>query len=504
LAAGVVTIGSVFSAASKSRWIRKTALASVVFLLVASYPIVSVLTLRAGDEKIVPKIHGREELLREVTGAFPGVVEPLSLNRPLLTMMQPGYVALAIFLLIAISIFWCAREGRLGQILLVGVAAGYLILMWPIPGVTRAIWNHIPELIANMTNIWPMQRLAMIVVALVMVAWGNARISSERLQALGLKLSVWLSIGALVWAGWQADLIRSLAHHQTHTLTDTLRDQMPENVNVSAYCYQQLAARPAYFIHGVTDPEMELRLLDPDTGQVVESNRHVVESAATEPWLPLGLKRTANAALWQCPHAYTLRPGLRYLLTFDFSDQAQVDGILRLVGQSMLRVYALPEAGDARGFGIGAGHEKSIVLWTSEKSAETIHLEFINQGEDSADPLPARVRLTEIRRDELPARLESLIPLRCDVDLKTPLVLETPRAYIPGWSAEVNGSQMSIERTREGLVAVKLPVNKSNLTLNYVPALGLRLAFWTSLFAIGALTIGFLIGVIFKPQMQTS
>jgi len=500
LAAGVLTIGSIFSAESKLSWLRSSAVAGVVFVLVAAYPLVSVLSLRVGGEKLVPKIHGREELLREVAGAFPGVIQPLSLERPLLTMMQPGYVVLAILLLATISLIWAERKLRLGLALLLAVTAGYLVLMWPVPVVTATIWQHIPEVIANVTNIWPMQRLAMIVVALAIVGWSVRSGAAERAKTFEPKFALWFALGSLAWAGWQADVIRSLAHHQTQSLADTLRAEEPENVNVSAYCYQQLPTRPAYFIHGVTDPEMELRLLDPRTGEVVESNRHVVESTATEAWQPLDLKRTDNPALWQSEHTFTLQPGRKYLLTFDFSNREKVEGILRLSGASMQRVYALPEAGDAKGFGIGPGHEKSIAIWTSQKTPEAIRLEFINQGTDSPDPLSGRVRLAQIHPDLLPVRLESLIPLKCAVRLPTSLVLETPRVYIPRWIATVDSKPTLIERSREGLVAIYLPSGQSSLDLNYSAGPLLRVTFWTSLCSIFALGLGSLIGPVFKKK----
>ena len=496
LAAGVVSLGGIVAARPEVSWLKQAALAATIFGLVASYPVVSVVSLRDGHEKIVPKIHGREDLLREVAGAFPGVVQPLSLERPLLDMMQPGYVALAILFCAAISIFWAERRTRLGLFLSVALAVGYLVLMWPVPGLTAAIWNHIPELVANMTNIWPMQRLAGIVVALAIVAWTAVASADGAVEAGERKTGLWLMIGMLAWAGWQADVIRELAHHQTHSMTETDRALMPENVNVSAYCYQQLPARPAYFIHGVTDPEMQLRLLDPSTGELVESNLHVVELTATDPWLSLDLKQTENPVLWRSVHPFTLRPGRRYLLTFDFSSDDRVAGILRLTGQSMQRVYALPEAGDAKGFGIGAGHEKSIAVWTSQSTPETVRLEFINQEADSAGPLRGRVRLSQIDADQLPVRLESLIPFRSRLRLKQPSLLETPRMYVPGWRAVLDGKEAPVERSREGLVAIKVPAGESRVTLSYHAPLRVRASFWTSLLSIVVLFAGLLITLV--------
>jgi hypothetical protein len=365
-------------------WAGRAALAGVTLGLLGSYPVVSVLLLRAPGERIVPRIFDRPHLLSEIEGAFPQLLLPLSLERPLLTWIQPGYaVLLALGLALGFS-FRLSDERRRAVQVLLATAVVYLLLILPVPGLTAWVWLHLPEMVVSMTNIWPMQRLVIIIAGISVVAvhvvlppWRGA---GPGAPAVGRVLVV----AALIWSTWEAQKLRALAQERTRPEHETVQLALEENVNVSEYAYQQLPQRPAHFIHGVREPGMEVRLLDLQSEAVLISNKAAVENAATEPWQALQPVPQPNPALVAFDPVLTLEPGQRYLLSFEFADP-ELRGVLRLVGKQLNRVYPLPAAGDAKGLGTRPEQEKSLTLWTSRTDGpETVRLEFIPDATASA------------------------------------------------------------------------------------------------------------------------
>lgn len=446
--------------------------------VLGGYPVVSVLLLRTPGEKVVPRALDREALWREITGAFPAIVSPLDFGRPLLTYIQPGYLILASLAGAAAAAFLRPELRRTGLPLLLGYAAFCLCLILPVPLVSHGLWFHLPETWVDMTNIWPMQRFCLILAALAVVA---AQTAWAR-EAVPRKWTELLVVGALIWSAYQAGQVRSLAASRTHSDDETRRIDAEENVNLSEIGYQQLPRRPGYFIHGVMDPRMELRLLEPAGGAFLTGNKAAVEQSSRAPWIDLAVAPTANPGLFEIGPPLTLRPGIQYLVTFDFA-RPELHGVLRLNGARLQRVYLLPQAGEARGFGTAPGQEKSLALWSSRAGEpETVQMDFIPESSDGAHvALPktlGRARLSPVEPGQLPAQIESLLPLRIVVRSPAAAQLETPRVFIPGWTAKVNGVSAPVIRTAENLVAVPVPAGTSRVEVNYRGPLLLRAVFW--------------------------
>jgi hypothetical protein len=154
-----------------------------------------------------------------------------------------------------------------------------------------------------------------------------------------------------------------------------------------------------------------------------------------------------------------------------------------MIGPHFYREYMLPESGEAKAFGSGPATEKSVTLWTSRVAAETINLRFIPTGAGAkpADYLPfARYRFQPIELSLLPIRVDSLIPYRAQVESPVPAQLETPRMFVPGYAATVNGKATAVLRSAEGLAAFMVPAGQSQAELTFTGPVALRLAFWMS------------------------
>ncbi|PTY06635.1 hypothetical protein DB347_11385 [Opitutaceae bacterium EW11] len=477
----------------RSEWGRfagSGATAAAALAAVGSYPFVSVLTLRVAGERVVPTLFPRERLLAEVQGAFPGTLLPLKLDAPLLTFIQPGYTILVVLLAAATLSFWAAPERRRIIQTLIAVCLVYLVLILPMPGITAWLWQHLPTMWVAMTNLWPMQRFCVViagasVVALQQVLSDIGERDSKRREVVRVLL-----FAGVAWTLYEADALRTLARQRLQPAEAVAQVAREENVNVSAYCYQQLPHRPSYFIHGVADPRMEMRLLSPETGAVIASNKRAAEAASTEPWFDLQTVRTANPGVLRLGQLLQLNPGIRYLVTFEFS-RSDLRGILRFVGPGMQRVYVLPSAGDAKGFGAGPDQEKSLVLWTSLAELESVQMEFIPDA--GAGPAPrslGRARLAAIDPHRLPVEVESLTPLTMTVRSPAPSRLETVRVFVPGWRARVNGQAVPVSRSGEGLLTIEVPAGESQVVAEYVGSVLLRSAFWLNLVSAAGIVLG--------------
>ncbi len=488
--------------------------AAAAFVMVGTYPIVSVLTLRSAGERVVPRIFDREALLAEISGAFPHTVLPLALDKPLLTFMQPGFAVAALWIGAVVLLLRQRERFAVGVWALLAVAGGYFLLMVPTSGLTETIWRSLPEFWVSMTNVWPMQRLCIVIAGAVLAAGAFALGRLERVPGVLVKLGMPLGIVLLGWTLYQADTVRAQGQRRTQPEDVVARLAFEENVNVSEYCYQQLPRRPGYFIHGVTDPGMEVRIWAEDGSRLVTSNKAAAEASASGPWMPLEFRRTANPGLVELGTPMELRPGKKYLLTFRF-ERETLRGVLRFKGSRLERVYVLPAAGEEKAFGTGPGQEKSLVLWTTQPSgSENVQLEFIPEGGQTG-LLGLRslgeARLSLINPESLPATVTGLVPLALHTRLEHAALVETMRVFIPGWAARVNGKLVPVQRSTEGLVAVPVPAGENDVVVTYRGSLALRAVFWINLVAgvlvmlsVAGFLVRFMVRRVWTPAGQSA
>jgi hypothetical protein len=225
---------------------------------------------------------------------------------------------------------------------------------------------------------------------------------------------------------------------------------------------------------------MESRLLDRDTGRIVASNYDL--GRKQPPTEEFQGTVDPNPGILDLEPAFTLTPGGKYLLTFSFA-RPDTTGILEMTGPHFYREYILPESGGSKAFGSGPDSEKSITIWTSVPGPETIKLRFIPTGKNArpADFMPfAKFRIQLINEALLPVEVESLMPYRATVISPQAAFLESPRMFVPGYEATVNGADVPVRKSSEGLVAFAVAKGHSRAVLRFVGPVALRAAFWLS------------------------
>jgi hypothetical protein len=472
---------------------RVSLAAGALFLVIASYPLVSVLAYppEAGMRPAAFQVATAPTVARFLAQVFPAVYLPVSAGGRSLGDFQLGYGLWAFFL----AGLCCLGRNKAPEFrALVVVAALVALLLLPIFGLEKALWSFLPGFVRNTNGNWPMNRLYLLLASMVafLGALNGDKLfpgqgSKRRWPALALVvLCLWSLAEARKFAAGSAAFVRP--KETAHTMLWT------ENVMVTQYAYLMFPKVPDYFSHGVVDPALESRLLtsldDSPLPDRSESDR--VPNSALSPTqgqliagFTVGTGGFAGSAL-VAREPIELRPGHRYIAEFNFLQPASVRGVLQLQGQTLFREYLLPDYGGPASFGVGGAHSRRMALWTSGKSVERVQVRFIpeslGKGIEELQPL-ASIKVFEYAPEALPVRTDSWIPYEARVRSQEAGWLETPREYQAYYQAFVNGVRSRVVESKQGLAAIPVPRGDSTVRLVFVAPALLALTFSLSMTA---------------------
>ena len=94
--------------------------------------------------------------------------------------------------------------------------------------------------------------------------------------------------------------------------------------------------------------------------------------------------------------------------------------------------------------------------------------------------------------------MESFFPYRAIVRCNEPVFLETPKLYVPGYVATVDGANVPVQASPDKYVLVPIEPGTHKLMLNYVPPIALRLSYWMGL----ASWLGFFVVLALRNKLQ--
>lgn len=453
--------------------LRRGLIAAGALVLLVAYPFVSALLLRAPGESVVPYRMDRALLLKEINDAYPANLRPLDATASPLSQLQLGYgLWLALGGLLAVAAWRREAATRLA----LALAVFLLILVLPVPGLTWALWSAFPEQVVGLSLYWPMQRLLIIAAGLVVIGLQAGLRGTTPARTASSVL-----IGALVlgagWSVWEARVFLRTATAQANANADSAKWALSENVTPMRHAYHLFSRQPDTMSHGVMDPALESRLLDPASGEPLPAD------PAGLHWSTFTGSLDANPGILNLEPPLVLEPGQRYRLTFDFPER-DFTGVLQLIGQDFFREYTLPASGNPRAFGTGRTAARTLPLWTSGRTPLEVRLRFIptQPHARAQDFTPfARYRLTVVDPGLDPIVLTSLIPYRARVRSPVPALLETPRMAVPGYTATVDAKPVPVQRTAAGFVAVPVPAGATAVEVRFTGPLALRATFWVSL-----------------------
>jgi hypothetical protein len=483
--------------ASRPRWsnLIALALAAGLFVSLSVFGFVSALSLHAGLADLHHDTVSRDlyidPILDRLHDSLPAALLPVSRSADGFGDLQLGYVG---FALLGLAVTATMRHARrlepsaravlAAAVALLATATFLLALTLPLPGVTRWLWAHLPGQVHALTNIWPMQRLYPVLMLLAVFSTALIALARPVAERRALWRTRALALLAVIWTAWQAYPFLRHGLQQRWSTERTLRAYTPSNVDLTITSYSYVGTPPT-FVHGVADPLFEFRFERAD-GSELPSPYEIAETTG-QPVARGRLMSRPNAnghAIVPEGDELLLTPGKRYLLRFEFD--APFSARLELQGSSLARRYFLPSAGNARGFGLQEGNRRSIPLWTSQESVEaiTVGLEEFrwSDGAEASDgAIILSYTLLEVPLDTLPVRLHSLIPLHFSVDMpEAGGYVLTPRRYVSGYQATVNGRPIAPQRSDDYSVAIPVPRGTAEVELRYVGVHGVQAAFWWS------------------------
>jgi hypothetical protein len=469
--------------------------AAAAFAALAAYPIGSVLLYPPE-----PGGHTASAFQRALAGtiadfvreAHPAALLPLSPGGRSPGDFQMGYALWALLGAVA----WAQRRSlrrAAGAPLACALLLALLIL--PIPGVNRALWSLLPKVVLDTTGNWAMPRLCLQLAAAIVFATAGAVASGGFASARPKALAVFVALGC-VWSLCEAGQFIAGSLRSVRPPDSAVDDLRPENLQLTRYSYSMFPhfpGLPTTFTHGSTDPELENRLLSADMKRLLVSDSQAALASATQVsagefrWDP-NPQHAASATLEPVPR---LEPGLSYMLAFDFSRPGDLQGVLKISGRHLLRIYGLPEHGGPDSFGAGGSHPSALSLWSTAGPEAVTATFFPAPAGAGGQPEPpvGSARLLSFDRASLPVRVQSWIPFRASVRSPAPAWLETPRAFQTGYAATVDGRPASVRESPNALVAVEVPEGASRVVLAYAAPAGLRALFWLSLAGACALAL---------------
>jgi hypothetical protein len=458
---------------------KRAAVGILVFGALAHYPFVSVATLHVPGvaSAVTSGFAHPEVIVRSIRQAFPGMLLPLSRHAGTLSDLQLGYGLWLILLTSLLALRW-VRGWEL-RLVLASVAL-LLVLLLPIPGLNPWLWQHVPASIKRITYYWPMQRFYLLLAGLLAIAGQRGLAAwASRAKRTAILAALFL-FATCAWSLWEARQFVRAGLERTASKNLTARNQLSENLTLMNHAYGLFSALPPYFSDGVMDAASQTRLLDPASFSPLPNE--------LDPSAKTGrLEGTvdANPGILDLHPTFHLEFGHRYNLNLAFSSRAY-DGVLQLEGRTFFREYSLPTSGEPLAFGSGPTNSGDLTLWTSDPAGEEITLRFIPAatGAHPADFTEfANYRWTELEAKKNAVEVISLLPFQAETRSSVETWLETPRMFLPGYRATVDGHAREVRSSPRLLAMIPIEPGPHRVKLVYVGTLVVRASYWLSLAA---------------------
>lgn len=459
---------------------------ALVFGLLAGFCFVSVLTLH------LPNIAtNRAVLVENVRSAYPAALQPVSTTLIALSDYQLGWSLWAVFLVGILGL--CFSRPRLPVVALLAGALLLLAFLLPTPWLLQTLWFAVPQAVCDITYMWPMQRFYVLLAALaVFIAFASLAPLALRHRVLHLLLLL-LGVGGATWSAREAGKFQQHAHLTTSAPAQAQQQQLPQNHVLTRYSFNPFPELPSYFSHGFIDPRLENRLLAGGSLQPLADNQGSVTDgsaltkiAAQGSWIVS--QPDPNAPSLRLQPDLHLEPGRQYVLRLDFAHPEFAGGLV-MRGPRLNRLYWLPDSGfgshpatPSSAFGALPGQRRTMLLWTDQTKAEDVTVQFFfNDSSVGRVSDFGRYELAEFDPARLPVSVHTWTPYVARTAVAQPAFLETPRIYLNGYRAEVNGRHVEVSRSPDARVMIPLPAGENEVRLSYPGPLLLRLAYFTSL-----------------------
>lgn len=378
---------------------------------------------------------------------------------------------------------------------LLGLAIGALAILLfvvPVPGLLDVAWKALPQAVVNISFYWPTQRFYLLLSATAAVlcygAWAGLVVRRAWTHATAAVLLLF----ALHWSGVEASYFVQNGLRRTTAPGTGRAAHRPANEILTRYAFNLFPLAPPYFSHGYIDPLWENRILASEPSVELASNyAAAVGPAATVRAEGEITAQDLGSGYYMLLDQLPLLPRRRYSLEFSFA-HPELTGTFLGESKTLIRTYDMPDsgiglpfAGKPTGFGSLPSSKKAMSLANDSSQEDAFRVQFVANAPVTADiKAYGRYVLREYDPATLPVRVESWTPYRAHLEAAPAGAawLETPRFFLPGYRAVVNGRSAPVARSPGGLVMVAIPPGGSQVELTYPGPLSLRLCYYVSLF----------------------
>ncbi len=464
---------------SKARGVLLAMGALLLFLVLAGYEFVSVAQLNlptlAGGQLALfrgPAMYynlraGWAGLLRPVSAEGSNLIADLQLSGPLWACFVMGVAA--------------SRRAGWGLRALLIASCGLVILLAPLSAVAGRLWALMPAWVDQITDQWPMQRFYPILSAFAPFAGLLALGITRQRGCLRQRAAVLALALGCVWCGYEASKFIRRGFRVTLPADVSRRLIREENVVYAIYSAGMLGDVPRSYSPLPPAAEMQLRLLDRAGSRVLHSNLQSLldgESGGRPlPAPPFVVPGEGQDPVLASP--LVLPPGRNYLLTVEFSG-APPSGTLVVTGRELLKQYPLPAAVAVRPPLGGSTPNAILVVTVANPEGENVMMRFVPAAGSRGRADFARLSAVSYDPEGLPLHILGAphFPLRIRARTFEAGWLVTPRIYIPGYRATVDGIPATVGRSSDGEVMVSVPSGESRVELQYSGSVLLRVSFW--------------------------
>lgn len=484
--------------------------ALVAFLVLGSFAIHS--AVRLENTNAGTTLGG--SVVEEVRAAFPNNFLRLSEKINTTWDYQAG---LTLLILLAAALAWMPRRRTLDALLpcLAAIAVCFLII--PIPGVTDEFWEWVPSLVLKASNRWTNQRMFPILVFFIGFAFAAVHRTTTGARSRGFWIAcIALCFPLLTWSAYEANRMVVRARAGIDRGVGAARLIERDNLLLTRYAFVSFSYAPSYFSHGYLDPVLEHRILRADGAELARNSEAAVGRGA----LPAGNRtllsdgiftgtNSSDQPFYDLKPQIVLPPKVRLALWVDVMKPGE-RGWLQFKAPHLFREYTLPESGHGmendlrpppRGFGTLPSSSKVISLINTDSTdVRPQSIAILPDRPVTTELEYARFELWQYDPESLPVVVKSWIPYRLIVDSSEPGYVETPRMWLPGYRARVNGQTVPVERSPDNLAMFKVPAGWTDVTIRYVPPVSLELHLWITVLGWGAVVAFLLRQLIRLPS----
>lgn len=489
LACGCIVLARRFRIA----W-RHVGLAAIVGAFVGGYAILSALSLDNTNHQTFTG----EAAGAEIARAFPANLRWLSATLDQQSDYQPGALLLAVF-----GAMWVGTLLRrnVAALALAIAASAMFYLLVPAPGVA-AWWEHMPSVVMQATNNWPMQRFFPIWAVFSTFAFAAAQTRVEITGRAGAATIIALALGL----GWSAQEAARFAAKARLTVNRSAQSDLmlaAHNVLLTRYCFVSFSSTPGYFSHGYMDPVLEHRLLRRDLTPLASNAESAVRKGALPG--PVGDGPLAHGT-WRAVNDnrsthYNLTPRLAlpadvHLALWVEPRPPPFEGWLQIVGDDLFREYLLPDSGTGtvrktapRSYGLLPSSSRVIPLF-SRRPEDAPRTDLIVPSRPAGENFDfADFELWRYSPADLPIFVRSFVPYQLRVRTPEAGYVELPRVWLRGYRAKIHGKHVFGERSPDDLVMFPVPAGESEFVVKWVPPLWLEIAYGSSVVAWCAIAV---------------